>query len=168
MADKTISKILEINNCNKEELVEALFKPGLWEIISPVTSIEASFPSPNVLYTKVVDELFNVGGLVKLPIEMEGELVLMDKQEDPGKGRLIEFNVRNNKDVKELEGRLRIKALSNNKTKVGVFINRFILSSDFLNLIGKTASQMTLRNKISGMLRKLEKYCKSNSLKNIN
>lgn len=168
MSTKPISKVLEIENCQKEELIEALYKVEFWEKISPVHEIKANFPAPNVLYTKMVDELLNVGGLVKLPIEMEGELVFIDKHEEQGKGRLIEFNIRNNKDVRELEGNLRIKTLTANKTKVGIFINKFVLSSDFLNLIGKTAAEITLRAKITKMLRNLEKFCKTNKLKELN
>ena len=94
---------------------------------------------------------------------MEGELVLSDKGEQEGKGRLIEMNVRNNKDVKDLEGRLRIKQISPSKSKVGVFIHNFKLSSDFLNLIGG-ATELILRGKITDILRNLEKYCKTDSL----
>ena len=168
MSAKKISKVLEINNCKKEDLIEAIYKAEFWEKISPVKEITASFPSPNVLYTKTVDELLNVGGLVRLPIEMEGELVLTDKNEEAGKGRLIEFNVRNNKDVRELEGNLRVKALSANKSKVGIFIHKFILSSDFLNLLGKGAAEITLQTKITKMLRNVEKLCKTNNLKALN
>ncbi|MHA1146641.1 MAG: hypothetical protein ACTSR8_00165 [Promethearchaeota archaeon] len=168
MSAKQISKVLEIDNCKEEDLIEALYKVEFWEKISPVNDITASFSAPNVLYTKMVDELLNVGGLIKLPIEMEGELVLIDKKEDPGKGRLIEFNVRNNKDVRELEGNLRIKTISENKIKVGIFIHNFVLSSDFLNLLGKGAAEMTLRTKITKMLRNLESLCKTNNLKTLN
>ena len=97
---------------------------------------------------------------------MEGELVLIDKGEEQNKGRLIEFNVRNNKNVKDLEGRLRIKALSPTKSKVGVFIENFTLSSDFLNLMGG-AADLTLQLKITDMIRNLEKYCKSKKLEEL-
>jgi len=155
-----ISKVLEINNCNKEDLVGALYKAEFWEMINPTKKMEAIFNSPNVLYTKIYDEI----NLINFPIEMEGELVLSDKGEQEGKGRLIEFNVRNNKDVRSLEGRIRAKMLSNTKTKVGVFIEDFSLSSEFLNSLGGTAD-LILQRKISEMLRNLEKYCKSNDLK---
>ncbi|MFX0033669.1 MAG: hypothetical protein ACFE8E_09365 [Candidatus Hodarchaeota archaeon] len=157
-----ISKILEINNCNKNSLLKAIYTPKFWEEIKPTKKLEAQFIAPNVLYTKVYDEI----NIVKVPIEMEGELVLNDKGEDPGKGRLIEFNVRNNKDVRELEGRLRVKELSPNKTKVGVFIENFVLSSDFLNLMGG-AADLTLQMKITDMLRNLEKYCKTKKLEEL-
>ena len=127
-----ISKVLEIENCNKEILIKALYNSDFWITIKP---------------TK----------------EMEGGLVLIDKGEEEGKGRVIEFNVRNNKDVRELEGRLRVKSLSASKSKVGVFIENFKLSSDFLNLIG-SAADLTLQIKITDMLRNLQKYCKSNDL----
>ena len=42
--------------------------------------------------TFIVDEI-NIG--LKIPIEMRGELVLIDKGEQGPQGRLIEFNVRN-------------------------------------------------------------------------
>jgi hypothetical protein len=122
--------------------------------------MEAKFIAPNVLFTKVQDEI----NVVKVPIEMEGELVLTDKGEDGDKGNLIEINVRNNKDVRELEGRIRVKSLSKTKSKIGVFIENFKLSSDFLNLIGG-AADLTLQMKITEMLRNLEKYCKSSDLK---
>jgi hypothetical protein len=156
-----ISKVLEIENCNNETLIKSLYKPDFWITINPTKKMEAEFIAPNVLFTKVEDEI----NVVKVPIEMEGELVLTDKGEEEGKGRLIEFNVRNNKDVRELEGRLRVKALSNTKSKLGVFIENFKLSSDFLNLIGG-AADLTLQMKITEMLRNLEKYCKSNDLNN--
>ena len=99
---------------------------------------------------------------------MEGELVLQDQGEtEDGKGRLIEINVRNNKDVKELEGRLRIKELSPNRTKFGIFISGFKLNSDFLNLIGKSVSELTLRSKITEMVRKLQRWVNNNSLKDL-
>ncbi|MFX1411127.1 MAG: hypothetical protein ACFFA6_12300 [Promethearchaeota archaeon] len=163
MSANIISKVLEINNCDKEILTKALYKAEFWEAIKPTKKLEAEFIAPNVLYTKVYDEI----NLIKVPIEMEGELVLTDKGEQDEKGRLIELNVRNNKDVRDLEGRLRIKEIAPNKTKLGVFVDNFTLSSDFLNLIGKGAAELTLRTKISDMLRNLEKFCKSNSLSNL-
>ena len=121
--------------------------------------MEAKFTSPNVLYTKIYDEI----DIVKIPIEMEGELLLADKGEEEGKGRLVEFNVRNNKDVRELEGRIRIKPLSPTKSKLGVFVESFSLSSEFLNLLGGGAD-LILQRKISEMLRNIEKYCKTKEL----
>lgn len=156
----TISKILEIDNCNKDLVLEVLYKPEFWEAISPVDKMEASFPAPNVLYTKIVDMI----KVVNIAIEMEGELVLVDRGEEEGKGRLIEFNVRNNEDVKELEGNIRVKALSKTKSKIGVFIHHFHLSSNFLSMFGG-ASELILRTKIGGILRNIEKYCKTNDLK---
>ena len=154
-----ISKVLEVNNCNNEALVQALYKANFWEAINPAKKMDAEFTAPNVLYTKVYDEI----DLVKIPIEMEGELVLSDKGEEPGKGQLIEFNVRNNKDVRELEGRIRIKSLSPTKSKLGVFIETFTLSSEFLNLLGGGAD-LVLQRKISEMLRNIEKICKTKDL----
>lgn len=154
-----ISKVLEIENCNKDKLIKSLYNSEFWIMIKPTKSMEAEFIAPNVLFTRVTDEI----NVVKVPIEMEGELILTDKGEDGEKGRLIEFNVRNNKDVRELEGRLRVKSLSDTKSKLGVFVENFTLSSDFLNLIGG-AAELTLQMKITEMLRNLEKYCKSNDL----
>jgi len=122
--------------------------------------MEAKFIAPNVLYTKVTDEI------VKVSVELEGELVLQDLGEQEDKGRLIELNVRNNKDVRELDGRIRIKALAPTKTKLGVFIESFKLGSDFLSLIGNVA-EYTLRNKITEMLRKLERWLKNHSLEDL-
>jgi len=154
-----ISKVIELDNCNKDLLIKALYTEKFWETVNPAKKIEAKFLAPNVLYSKITDEI------VSIPIEMEGELVLQDEgEQEEGKGRLIELNVRNNKDVRELEGRLRIKALSDNKSKLGVFIKSFKLGSDFLNLIGKSATELTLRTKITDMLRNLERWLKSNSL----
>jgi len=155
-----VSKILEIDNCNKDVVLEALYKPEFWEAISPVDKIEASFPAPNVLYTKIVDLI----KVVNIPIEIEGELVLVHKGEEEGKGRLIEFNLRNSDDIKELDGNIRIKALSPTKSKIGVFIHNFVLSSNFLNLLGG-ATELVLRTKIGGILRNIEKYCKTKNLK---
>ena len=157
---KTISKVLEVDNCNKDDAIEALYKPEFWEAISPVDKIEASFPAPNVLHTHIVDVI----KVVNIDIDIEGELVLLDKGEEEGKGRLIEFNVRNNEDVKTLEGNIRIKALSPTKSKIGVFIHNFVLSSDFLSLFGG-ATDLVLRTKIGGILRNIEKYCKTKNLK---
>ena len=157
-----ISKVVELDNCNTDTLIKAIFKPEFWEMVNPAKSMQAKFTAPNVLYTKIIDEIINI------KIEMEGELVLQDMGEQPeGKGRLIELNVRNNKDVRELEGRMRIKALANNKTKIGVFINSFKLGSDFFNLIGRNAAELTLRSKITDMLRNLEKWVKSKSLEDL-
>jgi len=162
-SDNIISKVLEIDNCKKEELLEALYKPGIWEKCSPVKKISVEFISPNVFKSDIVDEV----NVVKIPIELQGELVMDDKGEDQNKGRLIKINVRNNKDVKDLEGRVRVKAIGTNKTKIGVFIDRFTLSSDFMNLIGKSASELILRTKITGLLNNLQKYCKANELKDL-
>jgi len=155
-----ISKVLEINNCNDNDLLKALYVAEFWEEINPSKKMEAKFTAPNVLHTKIYDEI----DLIKIPIEMEGELVLSDKGQDPGKGRLIEFNVRNNKDIRELEGRIRIKPLSPNKSKVGVFVDTFTLSSDVLRSIAGVGD-LVLQNKISEMLRNIEKYCKTKDLK---
>ncbi len=90
-----LSKVLEINNCNKDDLVKAILTPKFWEKISPVTEIEACFNAPNVLHTKSMDKV----KVVNIPIEMEGELVFDDKGEEAGKGRLIEnmgMNVKTN------------------------------------------------------------------------
>lgn len=159
MTAKIISKVLEIENCNKEELLKAIYTEKFWETISPVKKIEAKFSAPNVLYSKIVDDI----KIINIPVEMEGELVLSDKGEQEGKGRLIEMNVRNNEDIKALEGRLRVKQISPNKSKVGVFIHNFKVSSSFLNLIGG-AFELILRSKITDILRNIEKYCKNNSL----
>ncbi len=162
MTTSIISKVVELENCNKDLLVKALYTAKFWETVNPAKKMEAKFISPNVLYTKVIDEI------VKIPVEMEGELVLQDQgEQEDGKGRLIEINVRNNKDVKELEGRLRIKELSTNRTKFGVFVSSFKMDSDFLNLIGKNASELTLRNKITEMVRKLKHWVKNNSLNDL-
>ena len=164
MSAKVISKVLEIKNCNDEKLLKALYKAEFWEAISPVAKMEVEFTSPNVFHSNITDNIAKLGDLFKIPIEMEGEMVLIDKGKDPGKGYLIEFNVRNNKDVKELEGRMRIKALSPDKTKVGVFIHNLVLNSEFLNLLGKGAAEIILRTKVTGMLRNLEKLCKERDL----
>lgn len=162
MTANIISKVIELDNCNKELLIKALYTVKFWETVNPAKKIDAKFIAPNVLYSKITDEI------VKIPVEMEGELVLQDEgEQEEGKGRLIELNVRNNKDVRELEGRLRIKALSDNKSKLGVFIKSFKLGSDFLNLIGKSAAEFTLRNKITEMLRNLERWVRNNSLKDL-
>ncbi len=163
MPAKVISKVLEINNCKKEDLIKALYSAKFWEEISPVDKIEASFSAPNVLYTEIVEKI----KIINLSIEMAGEFVLIDKGEEPGKGHLIEFNVRNNKDLRKLEGNLRVKAISPSKSKVGVFIHVFIVESDFLNLIGKKTSELLLRTKITDLLRNLEKYCKTSDLKEL-
>ena len=159
MTSKSISKVLEIENCPKDKLLEAIYKAEFWEAISPVSKIEAQMISPNVLFTKTVDTI----KVVNIPIEMEGELVLIDKGEEEGKGHLVEINVRKNENIKKFEGNLRIKALTNTKSKVGIFINKFILSNYFLDLFGG-AAELTLRSKLSDGLRNLEKYCKSNDL----
>ncbi|MFX0029789.1 MAG: hypothetical protein ACFE8B_11305 [Candidatus Hermodarchaeota archaeon] len=161
MTGNIISKVVEIDNCNKDLLVKALYTAKFWETVNPSKRMEAKFIAPNVLYSKITDEI------VKIAVEMEGELVLQDEgEQEEGKGRLIELNVRNNKDVRELEGRIRIRALSPNKTKLGVFIKSFKLSSEFLSLIGNVA-ELTLRNKITEMLRKLERWLRNNSLEDL-
>ena len=160
MCASVISKVLEINNCNKKDLIKALYKAEFWEKVKPTKKLEAEFRAPNVLYSKIYDEI----NIIKIPVEMEGELVLEDKGEQAEKGKLIEFNVRNNKDVKELDGRIRVKEITPNKTKLGVFIESLILSSDFLNMIGKSAAELVLRTKITDMMRNLENFCKNHSL----
>lgn len=162
MTPNIISIVIELDNCNKDLLIKALYTEKFWETVNPAKKIDAKFISPNVLYSKITDEIVNI------PVEMEGELVLQDKgEQEEGKGRLIELNVRNNKDVRELEGRMRIKALSDNKSKLGVFIKSFKLGSDFINLIGKYVAELTLRNKIREMLRNLERWVRNNSLKDL-
>ena len=162
MSANIISKVVELENCNKEDFIRALYKAEFWITTNPAKKMEAKFIAPNVLHSKIFDEI------VKIPVEMEGELVLQDKgEQSEGKGQLIELNVRNNKDVRELEGHLRIKTLTPTKSKIGVFIKSFTLSSDFLNLIGKNAAELTLRTKITEMLRKLERWLKSNSLNDL-
>ncbi|MFX1417626.1 MAG: hypothetical protein ACFE9N_01770 [Promethearchaeota archaeon] len=159
MSDNIISKVVELENCNNDKFIKAIYKPEFWLIVNPSKTMQAEFIAPNVLYTKITDDIINI------KIEMEGELVLQDRGEQKGgKGHLIDMNVRNNKDVRELEGRMRIKAISSNKSKIGVFINNFTLSSDFLGLIGRAAAELALRTKITEMLRNLEKWLKSNSL----
>lgn len=162
MSANIISKVLEVDNCNKDIFIKAFYTPEFWLMVNPAKTMQAEFIAPNVLYTKIVDEI------IKINVEMEGELVLQDKGEQEGaKGRLIEINVRNNRDVKQLEGRIRIKEISKNKSKIGVFINSFTLSSDFLNLIGRSAAELTLRTKITEMLRNLERWLKTNSLEDL-
>lgn len=150
---------MEIENCNKDSFIKAVYKPAFWLTVNPAKKMNAEFIAPNVLHTIIIDEIINI------KIEMEGELVLQDKgEQEGGKGRLIELNVRNNKDIKELEGHMRIKAISNNKSKIGVFITNFRLSSDFLGLIGKNAAELALRTKITDMLRNLDRWLKIHSL----
>ena len=57
-----ISKVLEINNCNNEILVKAIYKAKFWEEIKPTKKLEAEFIAPNVLYTKVYDEINVIEG----------------------------------------------------------------------------------------------------------
>ncbi len=162
VSNNIISKVVEIENCNKDSLIKAVYKPEFWLTVNPAKHMDAKFIAPNVLYTKITEEIINI------KIEMEGELVLQDMgEQEGGKGRLIELNVRNNKDVRELEGRMRIKAILDNKSKIGVFINSFKLSSDFLGLIGRNAAELTLRTKITDMLRNLERWLKTNSLNDL-
>ncbi|MFX1488189.1 MAG: hypothetical protein ACFFBI_03515 [Promethearchaeota archaeon] len=159
MPTNIISKVVELENCDRDSLVKALYTAKFWITFNPAKKMEAKFIAPNVLYTKITEEI------VKIPIEMEGELVLQDMgEQEEGKGILIELNVRHNKDVKELEGRLRIKDLSATKSKLGVFIESFEMSSDFLNLIGKNVAELTLRTKITEMVRSLERWVKNHSL----
>ncbi|MBD3338731.1 MAG: hypothetical protein GF353_06470 [Candidatus Lokiarchaeota archaeon] len=162
MTKNIISKIVELENCSEENLSKAVYKSEIWEEISPVNEMKAEFRSPNVLYSEIIDRV----AVLNYPIELQGELVLTDKGVESDKGHLIEFNVRNNKDVKKLEGNLRIKNLQENKVKIGVFIHTFLLESDFLNLVGKNAWELVLRTKITDLLRNLEKLCKERSISN--
>ena len=159
MSKAVISKVVEIDNCPQEKLIGAIYKSKFWEELSPVSQIEVNFTAPNVFHSVIVDKV----KVVNIPIEMEGEMVLNDKGDQEGKGRLIEFNVRNNKNVKKLDGNMRVKALSPNKSKLGIFVHHFILEDDFLKLFGG-AAELTLRTKITNMLRNLEKFCKTNDL----
>jgi hypothetical protein len=155
------SKVVTVN-CGKEDFLDSIYKPKIWETISPVKKISVEFTAPNVFFSEIYDEV----DLVKMPVEMSGELVMVDKGEVQGKGRLIELNVRNNKDVKKLDGRLRVKSLGPDKTKIGVFITSFQLTSELLNMLGDT-SELILRRKINEILRGLQKYLKEdgNSIK---
>ena len=155
-----ISKILEIDNCNKDILTQVIYCAEFWEKIAPAKSINAKFIAPNVLHSKIIDEI----NIINLRVETEGELVFTDKGEELGKGRVIEFNIRNNKEIRELEGRIRIKPLSPLKSKVGVFIESFSLESNFLKLIG-SAAEFILQSKITEIMRNLEKCCKTSDLK---
>jgi hypothetical protein len=156
MVGLVCSKVVEVD-CAKEDFLDSIYKPKIWETISPVKEIKVEFTAPNVFFSEIYDEV----DVVKTPVEMEGELVMIDKGEVSGKGRLIELNVRNNKDVKQLDGRLRVKSLGSNKTKIGVFITTFELTSELLNMFGD-ASELVLRRKISEILRGLQKYLKEN------
>ena len=155
MPSNLISKVVEVD-CPKEELLRVIYTREIWEEISPVARINIEFTAPNVFYSEIYDEI----DIIKIPIEMSGELVMIDKGEVTGKGNLIELNVRNNKDVEKLEARLRIKSLGPNLSKVGVFIHTFKLTSEFLNLLGG-ASDLILRNKLAAILRNLQKYYKN-------
>ena len=159
MSKAVISKVVEIDNCPHEKVIGAIYKSKFWEELSPVSKIEVNFTAPNVFHSVIVDKV----KVVNIPIEMEGEMVLMDKGEQEGKGRLIEFAVRKNKNVKKLDGNVRVKALSPTKSKLGVFIHHFTLEDDFLKLFGG-AAELTLRTKITNLLRNLEKFCKTNDL----
>jgi hypothetical protein len=154
-----ISKILEIENCNKDNLVKAIYTTGLWEKITPVDKIQVEFIAPNVMHSKIFDQI----KVVNVPIEMDTEIVLTDKGEEAGKGRLIELNVRNNEQVQKMEARLRIKSLSSTKSKVGIFIDTIIFTNDFISLLGG-AADMVFQSKVSDMMRALEKHCKNSSL----
>ncbi len=162
MSKNIISKVVEIDNASKDQVIKALYSEAVWRDISPVKEIDAHFPSPNVLYSKIRDEI----KVVKVPIEIEGELIFSDLGEEAGKGRLIEFNMRNNKDVDRFEGRIRIKSLSPTQTKIGVFIQELKLTSEFLNLLGG-ASELILRTKLTELLRNLERLCKNDKLKEL-
>lgn len=140
-------------------MLSVIYKSDFWEKIAPTKRINANFVAPNVLYSKIHDEI----EILKFPIEIEGELVLIDKGEEVGKGRIIEFNVRNNKDIKELEGRIRVKYLSPKASKVGIFIENFTLADNFLKLLG-SAAELIVQSKITDLLRNLEKFCKSGNL----
>jgi hypothetical protein len=155
MPSNLISKVVKVN-CPKEELLKIVYTPEIWEAISPVKRINIEFTAPNVFYSEIYDEV----DLIKIPIEMSGELVMTDKGEIPNKGNLIELNVRNNKDIEKLEGRLRIKSLGSNLSKVGVFIHNFKLTSEFFNLLGDTAD-LILRTKLSEIMRNLQNYYKN-------
>jgi hypothetical protein len=162
MSANIISKVVELDNCNKDTFVKAIYTPEFWLTVNPAKTMEAKFVAPNVLYTKITDDIINI------KIDMEGELVLQNRgEQEEGKGHLIDLNVRNNEDVRELEGRIRIKTISSDKSKIGVYISSFTLSSDFLGLIGRAAAEFALRTKITEMLRNLEKWLKSNSLENL-
>ena len=154
-----ITKVLEIENCKKEDLLKAIYDSEFWENIVPAQKIEAKFIAPNVLYNKIFDQV----SVVKVPIELESEMVFSDKGEQAGKGRLIEINIRNNNEIKNMEGRIRIKALTPTKSKVGIFIDTLTFSSDFLSLLGG-AADMILQTKITEMMRNLQKLCKTKNL----
>ncbi len=155
-----ISKVLEIENCKKEDLIEAIYKSEFWKEITPAQKVEAKFIAPNVLYNKIYDQV----SLIKVPIELESEMVFSDKGEQAGKGRLIEINIRNNNEIKNMEGRLRIKALSQSKSKVGIFIDVLSFSNEFLGLLGG-AADVILQTKITEMMRNLQKLCKMKDLR---
>ncbi len=66
MKANIISKVIELDNCNKDLLIKALYTEKFWEIVNPAEKIDAKFISPNVLYIKITDDI------VKIPVEMEG------------------------------------------------------------------------------------------------
>jgi len=154
-----ITKVLEIENCKKEDLIRAIYVSEFWENITPAQKVEARFIAPNVLYNKIFDQV----SVVNVPIELESEMVFSDKGEEAGKGRLIEINIRNNNEIKRMEGRLRIKALTPTKSKVGIFIDTLLFSNDFLSLLGG-AADMILQTKITEMMRNLQKLCQTKNL----
>ena len=155
-----ITKVLEIENCKKEDLIQAIYVSEFWENITPAQKVEARFIAPNVLYNKIFDQV----SVVNVPIELESEMVFSDKGEQAGKGRLIEINIRNNNEIKNMEGRIRIKSLTPTKSKVGIFIDTLTFSNDFLSLLGG-AADMILQTKITEMMRNLQKLCKTKNLK---
>ncbi|MGV9174254.1 MAG: hypothetical protein ACOC44_04085 [Promethearchaeia archaeon] len=160
---KKISKVLEIENCPADDLLQAIYIPEFWEAISPVSEIHVENTAPNVIFSQITDHI----KYINFPLEMEGELVMVDKGREKGKGNLVEFNVRNNKDVRKLEGRLRIKALGHDKSKVGIFIVHFLLENSFLEMLGRDVAEMILRTKVSGLLRGVEQFCRDGNLKEL-
>ena len=84
MSTNIISKVVEIENCNKDLLIKAIYTPEFWITVNPAKKMDAKFTAPNVLYTKITDEIVNI------KVQMEGELVLQDKgEQEENKGHLI-------------------------------------------------------------------------------
>jgi hypothetical protein len=158
-AQKAImSEIIEVQNASEEKILKKLREADFWIQIIPAKQKIVEMRAPNVLYTSISEEirmdLLGLANIKPIKLEFEGELVLEDKGSDEN-GHFLDFNVRKNTLITELEGRLRLKKISNgisNGLKVGIFIYVFKINNQFLGSLGQNAADLILRSKLRELL----------------
>ncbi|MHA1340470.1 MAG: hypothetical protein ACTSRZ_09605 [Promethearchaeota archaeon] len=157
MSKKPILSIIENikSPLNEKELTQKLEDKDFWEKIIPTKEKLVKKKAPNVLFIIINEEFqFDPVGITKLSLKIEGELLFERKGADM-KGEIVDFYIRNNTHLDELDGRIRIRK-NREMLKIGVFIYSLRVKNIDLN-IGQQAIEFVLRTKIREMLKNIEK-----------